>query len=175
MTDLITAPESLDRDSPLWRFALWFWKQPGVEQQCLALQAEGWHISRLLAACWMASRGKDYREDQVEQADQWHTRITDRLRSLRKQLDRENEQLAPVRAAIARAELEAEQVELALLYRSLTTHQTTGHAPTRPDQTQVENNLHAVAPDHITQQELTDLALRFHGWLSSRPTGERTE
>ena len=175
MTDLITAPESLDRDSPLWRFALWFWKQPGVEQQCLAMQADGWHVSRLLAACWLASCGENYRGDPDQQPDHWHARITAQLRSLRKQLDREQEQLAPVRAAIARAELEAEQVELALFYRSLTRHQTMESAPTGPDQTQVENNLRAVAPDHITHEELTELALRFYGWLSSRTTGERTE
>lgn len=175
MTELITAPESLDRDSPLWRFALWLWKQPGAEPLCLAMQADGWHISRVLGACWLAGCGQGYREKSAQPWQQWHSEVTAQLRGLRKRLDRQDEQLAAVRTAIARAELEAEQVELALLYRSITNPETTGTEPRSPDQTQVENNLRAVAPDHVTNKELTDLALRFHDWLSVRPTGERTE
>ena len=175
MTKLITAPESLEPDSPLWRFALWFWKQPEVESLCLTLQAEGWHVSKLLAACWMTACGQDCPAGIGRRADQWHTDVTGQLRRLRKQLDRQSRDLAPVRSAIARAELEAEQVELALMYHELTRHQPVADKATGPVQAQLASNLRAIAPDHITNTELTELASRFYGWLAARPTGERTE
>ena len=43
-------PEHMEPDNPLWRYALAQWQDPQVAEACLALQSEGWSVSRILCA-----------------------------------------------------------------------------------------------------------------------------
>lgn len=173
MTEVIPLSSPADLDNPLWKFALHFWQIPGVEAECLALQSEGWHVTRLLGACWLASLGMTHQGGKNNELDDWRHQVTGQLRDIRKQIDRQNPALASVRSCISRAELEAERVELALFYRA-NGRQADKAEPGTPDQKQMARNLRVAAPDHTTNNELTALAERFCAYLSAQLTGEQT-
>ncbi len=105
----------------LWRFALNFYQQPGVEQNCLALQHQfGLSINRLIYACWCGVEGIRLKPTGFEsQADRWQAEISLPLRVLRykvRQLKLKQPELEDCYTNLRQAELACEQVELALLF-----------------------------------------------------------
>lgn len=110
--------ESVQLDNPLWHFALNLWRAPEISQLCLQLQGEGWSVTRLLCAAWLASEGHHFRGEPAE-ARAWRQRMTAPLRQLRQSLPKTLPATAELRQQLARAELEAERVELALAHAGL--------------------------------------------------------
>lgn len=108
--------------NPLWAFALKIYSYSEVEACCLALQNEyGMSINRLLYAAWLATQHKllDTAALQQSPAQQWQSDMTHPLRALRYQLRRvraDEPALDSFYAAMRKAELEAERIELAYLY-----------------------------------------------------------
>lgn len=109
---------STSLDSPLWQFTLTFWRAPGVEAVCLALQASGWSVTRILCASWLATQGKTY-EGEPEEVSQWRETMTARLRAIKQTLPKDVPALSKLRQQLAASELEAERVELALAFTAL--------------------------------------------------------
>lgn len=115
-----------DLDNAFWRFSLAVYAAPGVEAECLALQAaHAIDVNLLLFAAW-AGAARGWR---LEPADLDRLRSTARelqehviqpLRSARraaKELGGSGDPaLTNLKAAIARCELAAEQIEQALLF-----------------------------------------------------------
>ncbi|EAR61184.1 TIGR02444 family protein [Neptuniibacter caesariensis] len=114
-----TTPMKLKND--LWDFALLFYQHPGIESLCLKLQDQyGLSINRLIMACWAGLKGKELNEAVFESsAEQWKNQITQPLREVRykvRQAKADTPELEACYAALRKAELACEQVELALLY-----------------------------------------------------------
>ena len=117
--DTLDIPEILEPDNPLWRFALTFWALPGVQDSCLALQQQGWNVTRILCAGWLALNGRSYTGIEDATLTEWRHRVTGVLRALRKSLPKRHSNGLSLRNTIASAELEAEQIELALAWHTL--------------------------------------------------------
>lgn len=111
-----TAP---DTDTPLWRFAIALWQQERARELCLQLQDQDWSVTRLLCAGWLASKGVRYSGTEPESLSYWRRNVTESIRSLKKSLSKSDSLLVPLRESLARAELEAERVELYRAWQAL--------------------------------------------------------
>ncbi|WP_166269607.1 TIGR02444 family protein [Marinobacter caseinilyticus] len=137
---------SLNMESPLWQFALSLWRITDAERACLALQAQGWSVTRILCACWLASLGKTYPGDSPS-VSHWRESVTQHLRDLRQAMPKDNVTLTALRTRLAAAELEAERIELALAYDAVSpiTEQESDKQPLSPEL--LRRNIHSAAPD----------------------------
>ena len=154
-------PEKLEPDNPIWRFALAFWQKPGAQRTCLALQGQGWSVTRILCAGWLALEGRPYSGTEHATVTEWRQHVTGALRAVRKYLPKGHEHCQALRDGIAGLELQAEQLELALAWQQIASETTdkahmTGHAQL------IRHNLAAAAyrPEQATDAaaELNTLA-----------------
>lgn len=115
----------LDRDNPFWTFSLDVYARPGVAEECLALQARhGIDVNALLFCAWAgAVRQVLLSEAQVAaivaRTGAWQSGVVVPLRSVRQALKEMldlGQPVAALRKDVAAAELQAEQVEQAMLF-----------------------------------------------------------
>jgi len=102
--------------SDLWSFTLDVYARPGVEQACLALQANGANVCMLLCGAWLMQRGVECNSHRLREIGQlarpWDEAVVSPLRQLRTQwrdaaqLDRP---LASLREQVKALELSAER------------------------------------------------------------------
>lgn len=118
----LALPANLQPDNPLWRFALAFWQFDNVQAQCLALQQQGWSVTRLLSAGWLALHGRRYSGLEDATVTEWRERVTGALRAIRQALPKADAEPGKFRAGVASLELDAERMELALAWQTLTTN-----------------------------------------------------
>nr|WP_285229163.1 TIGR02444 family protein [Marinobacter sp. C7] len=109
----------MEPDNPIWRFALAFWRKPGAQQTCLALQDQGWSVTRILCAGWLALEGRPYSGTEHATLTEWRQHVTGALRAVRKSLPKGHEHCQDLRDGVAGLELQAEQLELALAWQQL--------------------------------------------------------
>lgn len=114
----LPSTQGLVLDSPLWDFALDIWRDQGIREYCLNLQKNGWSVTRILCACWLATLGQRF-EQEPDGSARWRSGMTGPLRTLRQALPKSSAEVASLRSRLAQAELEAEQVELALAFEGL--------------------------------------------------------
>ncbi|HEV8076960.1 MAG TPA: TIGR02444 family protein [Marinobacter sp.] len=112
-------PADLQTDTELWSFALSCWQKPGVAPACLSLQQQGWSVTRILCAAWLANQHRTYTGLEAVTVTEWRNRVTGALREIKRTLPKESETCHDLRAGVARLELEAERVELALAWQTL--------------------------------------------------------
>jgi uncharacterized protein (TIGR02444 family) len=110
----------LDYDNEFWRFSLAVYGQAEVAQECLGLQdAYGIDVNILLFCAWLGTQAVALRREDIEAASQavasWHDDIVRPLRTVRQRLKgfSGHEKL---RAGIKDGEIEAEQIEQAMLF-----------------------------------------------------------
>jgi uncharacterized protein (TIGR02444 family) len=144
-TPPLELPADLERENPLWRFAVAFWQRPGVQASCLALQDQGWSVTRILSAAWLALSGRVFAGVEDATVTEWRNRVTVALRSARKSLPGNIDNCHKLRTGIAGLELEAEQIELALSWRTLTANNPE-HADRQGRDTLIMTNLVTAAP-----------------------------
>ncbi|MEP1216821.1 MAG: TIGR02444 family protein [Marinobacter sp.] len=130
----------------MWQFACRFWESPRAQASCLELQDRGWSVTRILCAAWLASSGYRFSGQESHTVTEWRTQVTVPLRSARKYITKTNPRTAKVRECIARSELEAERVELALAYQALAS-QILPSSSEEPTASLARNNLLAAAPE----------------------------
>jgi uncharacterized protein (TIGR02444 family) len=140
----LALPADLQTDTKLWSFAVSCWQVPGVAPACLFLQQQGWSVTRILCAAWLASQGRTYTGLEAVTVTEWRNRVTGALRDIKRALPKESEPCYDLRAGIARLELEAERVELALAWQTLNTG--TEEQAIQNSNTLVIRNLTAAAP-----------------------------
>ncbi len=99
-------------DTPLWRFAVALWQRDEASECCLDLQQQGWSVTRLLCAGWLARQGHQYSGLEPPTLAQWRQDVTGPIRTIKKALGKSDGLLGPLRQKLAQAELEAERVEL---------------------------------------------------------------
>ncbi len=116
--------------SNLWDFALWLYRQPGVEELCLSLQDQwGADVNILLWLCWLEREGLALNETRLHLAQAhiapWKTEIVLPLRRMRQHIKRHYGTAIPAveasRKAIKAAELQAEQAVQAKLEKLAST------------------------------------------------------
>lgn len=109
-------------ENALWHYALRLYSQDGVEQACLTLQRAGLSINRLLLCCWLGQDvGRRLALEQLEEATNWQADVTHPMRALRyavRSHKQQDDSYQAVYAAMRKAELACEQVELALMYQA---------------------------------------------------------
>ncbi|WP_434678560.1 TIGR02444 family protein [Pseudomonas sp. R1-18] len=102
--------------SDLWSFTLDFYARAGVEQACLALQADGANVCMVLCGVWLRVRGVPctaQRLDEIGQlATPWHDDVVRPLRELRtqwKSAAQHDVALGTLRNQVKALELDAER------------------------------------------------------------------
>ncbi len=144
-TDGLNLPAQLQTDNPLWQFALAFWQRPGVQENCLALQGQGWSVTRILCGAWLALNGHTYTGEEDATVTEWRTGVTGALRSVRQLLPKASAQCSTLRKGVAGLELESERIELALSWQTLTLNHPETDTMHGREQLML-NNLEAAAP-----------------------------
>ncbi|MDC0661310.1 TIGR02444 family protein [Marinobacter sp. SS21] len=165
-----TVPPELD--NPLWQYALALWSDSTIEALCLALQQRGWSVTRILCACWLASRGRMYSQEPAP-VNQWRQRITQPLRALRQHLPRNDATVSRLRSRVAMAELEAERVELALAYGALP--EASEAADAAAADAVIWSNLRAAAPQHDIDADTRELMTALIQHLSLHSTAHSVD
>ena len=164
-------PADLEPESPLWRFALAFWKQPGVQDTCLDLQKQGWSVTRILCAGWLALSDRAFTGVEDATVTEWRGRVTGALRAARKSLPATAGKYNQLRTGIAGLELEAEQIELALAWRTLITNNPE-HSDMHGRATLIRTNLAAAAPTPRTDDSAGPLLNALATALANFPKGD---
>lgn len=139
-------PENLEPDNPLWQFALAFWQHVPAQEACLALQSEGWSVTRILCAGWLALNGRAYAGIEDATVTEWRDRVTGSLRAIRTSVPKAQASYNALRTRLASLELEAERIELALAWQSLTTPHSEQSTMNKSD-ILIRSNLAAAAPE----------------------------
>ncbi|NWD05392.1 TIGR02444 family protein [Pseudomonas gingeri] len=108
----------------LWTFSLETYTRPGVEEACLALQAQGANVCLLLCAAWLGVRGVSCEPERLAQlcrvAHPWQVEVVQPLRQLRGQwraMALQDSELKVLRDQVKALELEAERQLLLRLER----------------------------------------------------------
>lgn len=154
----ITLPPDLCLDGPLWQFAGRFWSRPGAQETALTLQDRGWSVTDILCSLWMTVQGRRFPGFGTGQVITWREEVTVALRNARKAITKGNRATDQVRDCIARSELEAERVELALAYRVLTHDTGPPDAVVKnTEETLALENLQAAAPEKLMDNETSRL------------------
>lgn len=161
-------PANLEPENPLWRFALAFWKCPDVQNACLALQNQGWSVTRILSAAWLALSDRAFAGVEDATVTEWRNRVTVALRAARKSLPSNAKPGQKLRAGIASLELEAEQIELALSWQTLT-HHNPEHADMQKRETLIITNLYAAAPTSPVDERAKPLLNTLANTLAGFP------
>lgn len=121
-------------ETPLWHFAVSLWQNPAISRAALALQANGWLVNQLLVAAYLAQKGYLWDGQEPVAIARWRQDFTQQLRALRTALPKTRADLADLRDELAKAELEAERIELGCWFQWLEQHplpRTPAHPPAR--------------------------------------------
>jgi uncharacterized protein (TIGR02444 family) len=115
------ANNELQYDNDFWRFSLAVYEPGAVENECLALQETlGIDVNILLFCAWLGTRNIVLSREIIEAACRtsahWHNNIVRPLRSVRRQMKMYDDKVANLRTRVKDIELEAEQVEQAMLF-----------------------------------------------------------
>lgn len=170
-TSPLELPEDLEPENPLLRFALAFWKYPDVQTSCLALQDQGWSVTRILSAAWLALSERAFTGVEDATVTEWRDRVTGALRRARKSLPRNADNCQKLRSGIASLELEAEQIELALSWRTLMTNNPE-HNDMQGRDTLIISNLVAAAPTSPVDDSARLLLNTLADTLAHFPKGD---
>lgn len=160
MSSEITVPMDLCLDGPLWQFAGQLWSRPLAREAALSLQQKGWSVTDILCGLLLASQGRRFTGYGTGQVKVWRTRVTETLRNARKTITKDNPATDQARDCIARSELEAEKVELALAHSAVTRYPAPDGPAEQPDaapdrsngsivKTLALENLQAAAPEKV--------------------------
>ncbi len=110
----------LNYDNEFWRFSLAVYGQAEVEKECLRLQdAYGIDVNILLFCAWLGTQPVALKREDIQAASRavagWHDEIVRPLRSVRRRVKKFSDD-EKLRASIKGIEIEAEQIEQAMLF-----------------------------------------------------------
>jgi len=112
----------LQYDNEFWRFSLAIYKPPEVAAECLALQeAVGLDVNLLLFCAWLGTRTIILSRSDIEAASRvvalWHNGVVRPLRGVRRHIKTQyGDALESLRSRVKDDELQAEQIEQAMLF-----------------------------------------------------------
>jgi uncharacterized protein (TIGR02444 family) len=110
----------LQLDNDFWRFSLKVYDQEGVANECLELQERhGVNVNVLLFCAWIGTQAITLDRKDIEAATQivlrWDAMVVRPLRIARQEM-KAHPDMAIVRPRVKALELEAEQIEQAMLF-----------------------------------------------------------
>ena len=110
----------LQPDNDFWRFSLRVYEQEGVANECLELQERhGVNVNLLLFFAWIGTQAIKLDRNDIEAAAQivvhWDALVVRPLRIARREMKADPD-MATVRARAKALEIEAEQIEQAMLF-----------------------------------------------------------
>jgi uncharacterized protein (TIGR02444 family) len=114
--------DDLQYDNEFWRFSLTVYGEPGVAKECLVLQeAIGLDVNVLLFCAWLGSRAVVLNRAEIEAVSaavaDWHENVVRPLRGVRQHIKKlQCDNLETFRTKVKGIELEAEQIEQAILF-----------------------------------------------------------
>jgi len=114
--------DSLQYDNEFWRFSLAIYGQAEVAEECLALQkALGIDVNLLLFCAWLGTRAVTFNAKDIADAatavGAWHDNVVRPLRGVRQWIKTLNrEEFGSLRERVKKIELDAEQIEQAILF-----------------------------------------------------------
>jgi uncharacterized protein (TIGR02444 family) len=122
------ADEQPPAETPFWRFSLYFYRQAGVSDACIALQDQcGVDVNLLLFLLWLAASGRQLSTGDVRQLDDkvrdWRNLTIVPIRDVRRKLKGAATLVAPekqeaFRTKVKTIELDAERLQQEALYAS---------------------------------------------------------
>ncbi len=149
------------RDNPFWQFSLAIYAEPGVGDECLALQdALDLDVNALLFCAWLGAAHKIIlSDDDMAAIDArtatWRDIVVRPLRTIRQAMKpmpaMADDAVKELRSDIARIELRAEQIEQAMLFE-LTEMFLAGPRA---------NSANATPADAVTYDAVTNNVTRF--------------
>jgi uncharacterized protein (TIGR02444 family) len=113
---------TLALDNPFWTFSLKVYAAEGVQAECLALQEQYGLDVNLLLFCAYAGAvecvalSMDDVASVAAAVEGWHKDVVRPLRHARRALKAHEPDAAPLRTNVKRSELEAEQIEQAMIW-----------------------------------------------------------
>jgi len=114
-------PNDLLLETPFWAFSLSLWKNQAAQTALLSLQNDmGLVVNRLLFCSWLGFERRELLTEAMFQDDllsQWHEQSVATLRALRNTLKIAAPLQSQLIASVQNAELQAEQIEQALLFQ----------------------------------------------------------
>jgi uncharacterized protein (TIGR02444 family) len=120
-------PAAAGRANPFWDFSLRIYASPAVQQACLELQdGSGVDVNVLLYVLWHASQGRTLTDADakavLDAVERWRVEVVVPLRTARRHLKAPPATLdaagaEALRGIVKKAELEAERLQQAALYR----------------------------------------------------------
>ena len=110
----------LQPDNDFWRFSLRVYDQEGVANECLELQElHGVNVNLLLFCAWIGTQAITLDRNDIEAANQivvhWDAMVVRPLRIARQEMKADPD-MATVRPYVKALEIEAEQIEQAMLF-----------------------------------------------------------
>jgi uncharacterized protein (TIGR02444 family) len=132
--DPVALGRNLQLTGPHWTFIIRLYGDPGVQRACLLLQDSfGVDVSLLLTLVWYAAHGTGVDDGDVEALDQavasWRGDVVKPLRTIRREIKPAAEHdgtVAGFRTKIKSIEIEAEQIEIALLVQAVNQRKRSG-------------------------------------------------
>ena len=124
--------DELQYDNDFWRFSLKVYGQNGVADECLALQeSHGVDVNLLLFCAWIGTRAIVLNRGETEEASrlvaEWNHLIVRPLRSVRRNLKASHAaDISSFRERVKAMEIEAEQIEQAILFAYAQRFRSTG-------------------------------------------------
>ncbi len=157
--------------NPFWQFSLQQWKSTALQRQLIALQNErGQRINLLLLSMWFSFEHKDirpYLNALIDASQAWHEHIVAPLRTARQMLPQAlPEPCHQLKQHIQACELQAEQVEQAILYQHALHCETAQTAKQQPDYDSLDWLIINLSASELAQ---TDLFLLIQNCLPSYP------
>jgi uncharacterized protein (TIGR02444 family) len=133
-TNPIASGNELQLTGPHWTFVLELYNTDEVQQVCLLLQDNfGVDVSFLLTLLWYATDGVEFDDGDVEALDHtiasWRGEVVKPLRNIRREIKptaKHDGVVAGYRNKIKSIEIEAEQIEIAMLMRAMGQRKLTG-------------------------------------------------
>ncbi|RVU37929.1 TIGR02444 family protein [Hwanghaeella grinnelliae] len=129
--DFPPAAESLALDNPFWQFSLSAYSSSAVREACLETQDQyGADVNLMLLCCWVGFSGVRLDGAGVKRLDRlvegWRKEVIGPIRTVRRRLVEAVGPMGPqvtakFREDVKAAELQAEQIQQAVLYRALET------------------------------------------------------
>jgi uncharacterized protein (TIGR02444 family) len=129
----------LQYDNEFWRFSLAVYRPADVAAECVALQeAIGLDVNLLLFCAWLGTRSAVLSRSDIEAASRvvaaWHNSVVRPLRSVRRHIKKQyGDAFEALRSRVKDDELQAEQVEQALLFSYAQGIQISSGGPDRRD------------------------------------------
>jgi uncharacterized protein (TIGR02444 family) len=137
--DPVAAGHGLRLTGPHWTFILELYQGPEVQQACLLLQDSfGVDVSFLLTMLSFAGAGYAFAPSDIEALDHqtapWRRDVVQRLRAIRRETRpaaAKDAAISGFRDRIKSAEIEAEQIEIAILAQAIAALKSAGPAAAR--------------------------------------------